>query len=295
MTRLNLVPARRARRLRARAGHLAAPGAQALRRARARAGPREAASRSSTASCSSSRAPGRCTPASSSSRRERLRMRPPGRSGCRCWRRRRRRRSRRDEVRRLAGARADLPAVALALRRSALLAVGLRVLVGRALYLQGWNNDFLQAKGESRYSRTLEIPANRGRILDRNGEALAVSTPVKSIWAIPEDVDALGAASSSALAQAARAAARRAAASGSPTPRATSSTSSARCRRRSPTGSPRCGIPGSTRAGSTAATTRRARRRRTCVGFTDVDERRPGGHRARVRGDARRPGRAAGA
>jgi cell division protein FtsI (penicillin-binding protein 3) len=62
------------------------------------------------------------------------------------------------------------------------------VLVGRAVYLQGFNHDFLQAKGESRYSRVIEIPANRGRILDRNGEALAVSTPVKSIWAIPEDV-----------------------------------------------------------------------------------------------------------
>ena len=62
------------------------------------------------------------------------------------------------------------------------------VLLGRAVYLQGMNNDFLQAKGESRYSRVIEIPANRGRILDRNGEALAISTPVKSIWAIPGEV-----------------------------------------------------------------------------------------------------------
>jgi len=68
-----------------------------------------------------------------------------------------------------------------------LLGAAFAVLVGRAVYLQGWNNDFLRAKGESRYSRTLEIPAVRGRILDRNGEALAVSTPVKAIWAIPED------------------------------------------------------------------------------------------------------------
>ena len=70
----------------------------------------------------------------------------------------------------------------------ALLVVAFGVLVGRAVYLQGWNRDFLQAKGESRYSRTLEIPAHRGRIFDRNGEALAVSTPVRSIWAIPDDV-----------------------------------------------------------------------------------------------------------
>src|SRR5262249_42224922 len=68
-----------------------------------------------------------------------------------------------------------------------LLAIAFGSLAGRAAYLQGWNRDFLQAKGESRYSRTLEIPAHRGRIFDRNGEALAVSTPVKSIWAIPED------------------------------------------------------------------------------------------------------------
>lgn len=62
---------------------------------------------------------------------------------------------------------------------------GFALLLGRAIYLQGLNNDFLQAKGESRYSRVMEVPGNRGRILDRNGEALAISTPVKSIWAIP--------------------------------------------------------------------------------------------------------------
>lgn len=61
-------------------------------------------------------------------------------------------------------------------------------LLGRAVYLQGLHNDFLQAKGESRYSRVLEIPANRGRISDRNGEPVAISTPVKSVWAVPEEV-----------------------------------------------------------------------------------------------------------
>ena len=86
------------------------------------------------------------------------------------------------------------PVLALTLpawRSSFLMAAsvaGFAVLLGRGVYLQGLNNDFLQAKGESRYSRVIEIPANRGRILDRNGEALAVSTPVKSIWAIPEEV-----------------------------------------------------------------------------------------------------------
>lgn len=61
------------------------------------------------------------------------------------------------------------------------------VLVGRSMYLQAVDNDFLQMKGESRFSRVLDVPATRGRILDRNGEAVAISTPVKSIWAIPED------------------------------------------------------------------------------------------------------------
>lgn len=60
-------------------------------------------------------------------------------------------------------------------------------LVGRSLYLQGINNDFLRGKGEARYERVLEIPATRGRIMDRQGDVLAVSTPVKSIWAIPDD------------------------------------------------------------------------------------------------------------
>ncbi|MBE0620127.1 MAG: penicillin-binding protein 2 [Burkholderiales bacterium] len=69
-----------------------------------------------------------------------------------------------------------------------LIAGGFLVLAGRAVYLQGLNNDFLQQKGESRYSRVLEISANRGKITDRHGEALAISTPVKSVWAIPEEV-----------------------------------------------------------------------------------------------------------
>ena len=70
------------------------------------------------------------------------------------------------------------------------LAAGFAVLGGRALYLQAMRTDFLQEKGDARYSRVLEIAATRGRIVDRNGEALAVSTPVKSIWAIPADVEA---------------------------------------------------------------------------------------------------------
>ncbi|WP_341678209.1 penicillin-binding protein 2 [Niveibacterium sp. SC-1] len=72
-----------------------------------------------------------------------------------------------------------------------LLLGGSAALVGRAVWLQGVKNDFLQAKGESRYERQIALPATRGRILDRNGDALAVSTPVHSIWAIPEDANDL--------------------------------------------------------------------------------------------------------
>lgn len=61
------------------------------------------------------------------------------------------------------------------------------VLLGRAFYLQVINNEFLQGKGESRYRRDLEVSASRGKITDRNHELLAISTPMKSIWAIPAD------------------------------------------------------------------------------------------------------------
>lgn len=67
--------------------------------------------------------------------------------------------------------------------------MGASVTLGlRALYLQGVNEEFLQAKGESRYARVVELAATRGRVLDRHGVIQAVSTPVKSIWAIPSDV-----------------------------------------------------------------------------------------------------------
>ena len=62
-------------------------------------------------------------------------------------------------------------------------------LAGRAAYIQVISNDFYQKQGEVRFVRTLELPANRGRVLDRNGLILASSVPAMSIWAIPEDVD----------------------------------------------------------------------------------------------------------
>ena len=63
-------------------------------------------------------------------------------------------------------------------------------LLGRALYVQVIGAEFFQRQGEIRYARTLELPASRGRILDRNGLILASSVPAASLWAIPKDIDA---------------------------------------------------------------------------------------------------------
>ncbi|MCB2001935.1 MAG: penicillin-binding protein 2, partial [Rhodoferax sp.] len=67
-------------------------------------------------------------------------------------------------------------------------ALGFVALAGRAVYIQVVANDFFQRQGEVRFARTLSLPANRGRIMDRNGLILASSVPAPSIWAIPEDV-----------------------------------------------------------------------------------------------------------
>ncbi|MDB5955668.1 penicillin-binding protein 2 [Ramlibacter sp.] len=62
-------------------------------------------------------------------------------------------------------------------------------LAARAAWVQVFGNEFYRKQGEVRFARTLELPANRGRIFDRNGLLLATSVPVPSIWAMPEDVD----------------------------------------------------------------------------------------------------------
>jgi cell division protein FtsI/penicillin-binding protein 2 len=111
-------------------------------------------------------------------------------------------------------------------------------LVGRALFLQGVNNEFLQAKGESRYARVIEVPATRGRIVDRQGDILAVSTPVRS----PGCSRSTSPSSTTAWAAI-----------------ATSSISSARFRPSAPSASPRSSCRASTSSRSIAATTRAAR------------------------------------
>jgi len=68
----------------------------------------------------------------------------------------------------------------------ALAFVGLAV---RAAYVQVFENAFYKRQGEVRFARTLTLPANRGRILDRNGLILASSVPAPSVWANPEEID----------------------------------------------------------------------------------------------------------
>ncbi|MEA3122537.1 MAG: hypothetical protein QOH33_2122, partial [Paraburkholderia sp.] len=57
-----------------------------------------------------------------------------------------------------------------------------------AFWIQGPGNAFYQKQGESRYQRTIELAATRGKIVDRNGLVLATSLPVRAVWAIPESV-----------------------------------------------------------------------------------------------------------
>ena len=62
-------------------------------------------------------------------------------------------------------------------------------LSGRGIYLQSLNKDFVKQQGESRYSRVVELNAQRGKITDRNGEILAISAPVKSVWVDPQQLN----------------------------------------------------------------------------------------------------------
>jgi len=67
-----------------------------------------------------------------------------------------------------------------------MIGIGFLVLLGRAVYLQGINRDFLQEQGGKRYERTLTLQASRGKIMDRNDVVLAASVPAAGIWANPE-------------------------------------------------------------------------------------------------------------
>jgi cell division protein FtsI (penicillin-binding protein 3) len=65
------------------------------------------------------------------------------------------------------------------------------VLIFRALYLQVFNDSFFREQGQARHKRQLTLFANRGMITDRNGEPLAISTPVQSIWVTPKGMPEL--------------------------------------------------------------------------------------------------------
>ena len=71
---------------------------------------------------------------------------------------------------------------------AAFLAVASLALVARAVDLQFIHKDFYQQQGDSRFLRELPIATSRGMITDRNGEPLALSTPVESLWANPSEL-----------------------------------------------------------------------------------------------------------
>jgi cell division protein FtsI (penicillin-binding protein 3) len=77
-------------------------------------------------------------------------------------------------------------------RRRVLLVIvllGFAILLGRGVYLQGIHKKFYQNKGNARYSRNIVLTSQRGKITDRHGELLAISSPVESVWASPPDVE----------------------------------------------------------------------------------------------------------
>jgi cell division protein FtsI (penicillin-binding protein 3) len=63
-------------------------------------------------------------------------------------------------------------------------------LFARAVQLQVFTKDFLNQQADTRHLRTEKISAHRGSITDRNGEPLAISTPVDSVWANPKEIAA---------------------------------------------------------------------------------------------------------
>jgi cell division protein FtsI (penicillin-binding protein 3) len=68
------------------------------------------------------------------------------------------------------------------------LLLGSVVLAGRAVQLQVFNTDFLADQAANRHLRVAQLAAHRGSITDRNGEPLAVSTPVDSVWVNPREL-----------------------------------------------------------------------------------------------------------
>lgn len=66
--------------------------------------------------------------------------------------------------------------------------LGMLLLAGRIVTLHVVDRTFLQGQGDARVLRTESLTAHRGMITDRNGEPLAISTPVVTLWANPQEV-----------------------------------------------------------------------------------------------------------
>jgi len=71
-----------------------------------------------------------------------------------------------------------------------LLAIMVGAICWRIIDLQVVDRAFLKGQGDARSLRHIPIPAHRGLITDRNGEPLAVSTPVTTLWANPKEMQA---------------------------------------------------------------------------------------------------------
>ncbi|MEA3242589.1 MAG: penicillin-binding protein 2, partial [Pseudomonadota bacterium] len=69
-----------------------------------------------------------------------------------------------------------------------LMLCGFVVLAGRSAQLQLFDREFLQGQADARHLRVVQVPAHRGMITDRNGEPLAISTPVQSVWVNPKEL-----------------------------------------------------------------------------------------------------------
>ena len=69
-----------------------------------------------------------------------------------------------------------------------LMLSGFAVLAGRSAQLQLLDREFLQGQADARHLRVVQVPAHRGMITDRNGEPLAISTPVQSVWVNPKEL-----------------------------------------------------------------------------------------------------------
>ena len=68
------------------------------------------------------------------------------------------------------------------------LLVVIGILLLRAMWLEIFQQEWLQQRADKRQMRVVNVPAYRGMILDRNGDPMAISSPVESLWCNPQDL-----------------------------------------------------------------------------------------------------------